>query len=124
MKKAVELCHAHGVKLYVTVNTLIYDRELSELSDYAVELYRIGVDAVISADLGVIAEIRRRVPDLSIHASTQMCVHNTEGADFAASLGCERVVLARELSKENISAVTEACKVETEVFLHGRAYMF
>ena len=119
MKKAVELCHAHGVKLYVTVNTLIYDRELSELSDYAVELYRIGVDAVISADLGVIAEIRRRVPDLSIHASTQMCVHNTEGADFAASLGCERVVLARELSKENISAVTEACMVETEVFLHG-----
>ena len=119
IKKAVELCHAHGAKLYVTVNTLIYDRELSELSDYAAKLYCAGVDAVISADLGAIAEIRRRVPALPIHASTQMCVHNTEGADFAASLGCERVVLARELSKGNISLVTDTCKAETEVFLHG-----
>ncbi|MBR5139718.1 MAG: U32 family peptidase [Clostridia bacterium] len=119
IKKAVELCHAHGVKLYVTVNTLIYDREMAELSDYVLALYTAGVDAIISADLGVVSEIRRRVPGMPVHASTQMCVHNTEGADVAASLGCERVVLARELSAENINRVTSECKVETEVFLHG-----
>ena len=119
IKKAVELCHIHGVKLYVTVNTLVYDRELSELSDFAAELYRIGVDAVISADLGAIAEIRRRAPGLAVHASTQMSVHNAMGADAALDLGCERVVLARELSEKDIREVTEKCKAETEVFLHG-----
>ena len=119
IKKAVEICHIHGVKLYVTVNTLIFDRELSLLSDFALELYRLGVDAIISADLGAIAEIRRRVPDMEIHASTQASVHNTEGAETMAALGCKRVVLARELSREDIFSVTEKCGIETEVFLHG-----
>ena len=119
IKRATELCHLHGVKIYVTVNTLVFDRELSELSDFAEELYRIGVDAIISADLGAIAEIRRRVPNMEIHASTQMSLHNAEGADAAAALGCERVVLARELSEKDIREVTEKCKTETEVFLHG-----
>ena len=119
IKRAVELCHIHGVKLYVTVNTLVFDRELAELSDYADELYRIGVDAVISADLGAIREMRRRVPLLPIHASTQMSVNNAEGADCAAELGCERVVLARELSEKDIFTVTERCKPEIEVFVHG-----
>ena len=116
---AVRYCHLHGVKLYVTVNTLVYDREMRELSDYVAELWRIGVDAVITADLGVIREIKRRVPGLPIHASTQMSVHNTSGANEAARLGCERVVLARELSYSNIVSVTERCGIETEVFLHG-----
>ena len=116
---AVRYCHIHGVKLYVTVNTLVYDREMRELSDYVAELWRIGVDAVITADLGVIREIKRRVPNLPIHASTQMSVHNTCGADEASRLGCERVVLARELSYSNIVSVTEQCAIETEVFLHG-----
>lgn len=119
IKKAVELCHIHAVKLYVTVNTLVYDRELSELSDFAAELYRIGVDAVICADLGAIAEIKRRVPGLPIHASTQMSVHNCDGANAAAELGCERVVLARELSEGDIYEITQKCIPETEVFLHG-----
>ncbi len=119
IKRAVEVCHIHGVKLYVTVNTLVYDKELCALSDFAEELYKAGVDAVISADLGAISEIRRRAPRLKIHASTQMSVHNTEGADLAFSLGCERVVLARELSRENIFQITEKAKPFTEVFLHG-----
>ena len=119
IKKAVEICHIHSVKLYVTVNTLVYDKELSLLSDFAAELYRIGVDAVISADLGAISEIRRRVPQLPVHASTQMSVHNTDGANAAAALGCERVVLARELSEKDIVSVTEKCIPETEIFLHG-----
>ncbi len=116
---AVRYTHLFGVKLYVTVNTLVYDIEMSALSEYLVELWRIGVDAIITADLGVIAEARRRVPGLAIHASTQMSVHNTPGADTAAELGCERVVLARELSLSDIVSVTERCSVETEVFLHG-----
>ncbi len=116
---AVRYCHIHGVKLYVTVNTLVYDREMRELSDYAAQLWKIGVDAVITADLGVISEIKRRVPNLPIHASTQMSVHNTYGANEATRLGCERVVLARELSYSNIVSVTEKCGIETEVFLHG-----
>ena len=117
---AVSYCHLHGVKLYVTVNTLVYDRELSELSDYVCALWEAGVDAVITADLGVIREMRRRVPEMEIHASTQMSLHNTAGVNAAAELlGCVRAVVARELSIENIRKITEEAKVEIEVFLHG-----
>jgi len=116
---AVEYCHLHGVRLYVTVNTLVYDREMRDLSDFVARLWEIGVDAVITADLGAVREIKRRAPGLAIHASTQMSVHNTSGADAAARLGCERVVLARELSFENVCSVTEKCSAETEIFLHG-----
>ena len=119
LKHATAYCHVHGVKLYVTVNTLVYDREMRELSDFVFELWKMGVDAVITADLGAIREIKKRAPGLKIHASTQMSVHNYLGADVAAGLGCERVVLARELSLENITSTTEKCSVETEVFLHG-----
>lgn len=117
--RAVKYCHLHGVKLYVTVNTLVYDKEMGEVIDFARTLYEIGVDALIIADLGAIAEIRRAVPDLELHASTQMSVHNTLGADAAAELGCSRVVLARELSYKDIVSVTESCRAEVEVFLHG-----
>lgn len=119
MQSAVKYCHLHGVKLYVTVNTLIFDREMPEVVEYARYLYKIGVDAVICADLGVIKMLKAAVPELEIHASTQMCVHNTEGALMAARLGCKRVVLARELSFSDICKVTRDCPVETEVFLHG-----
>ncbi len=117
--RAVRYCHLNGVKLYVTVNTLISDREMAELSDYAAKLYRIGVDAVICADLGAIAEIKRRVPHLPIHASTQMSVHNTAGATLAESFGCVRVVPARELDIKNIRLMVENSSVEIEIFLHG-----
>ena len=119
LSRAADYVHTHGVKLYVTVNTLVFDKELAELSDYAEKLYDIGVDAVICADLGAVAEIRRRAPRLPIHASTQMSVHNTLGADAAAQLGCERVVLARELSLADIKRVVERAEAEVEVFVHG-----
>ncbi len=119
LSRAVRYSHLHGVKLYVTVNTLVYDREMDGLVDYARTLYRIGVDALIVADLGAIAEIRRALPELELHASTQMSVHNTLGADAAYALGCKRVVLARELSHRDIVSVTESCRAEVEVFLHG-----
>ncbi len=119
IRAAVSYTHLFGVKLYVTVNTLVFDKELSEVSGYLAELWEAGVDAVITADLGVIREARRRVPSLPIHASTQMSVHNTAGADAAFSLGCERVVLARELSLENIISAVNGSRAEIEIFLHG-----
>ncbi len=116
---AARYCHLHGVRLYVTVNTLVFDKELGELSDYAAFLYEAGVDAVIVADLGAVSVIKERAPELEIHASTQMSVHNTAGADMAARLGCSRVVVARELPLSDIIEITEGCPIETEVFLHG-----
>lgn len=117
--RAVRYAHLHKRKIYVTLNTLVLDREMPEVLDYARELYRVGVDALIIADLGAISVIREHLPDLELHASTQMSVHNSLGADLAYELGCTRVVLARELSGENIKAVTEKCRPEIEVFLHG-----
>lgn len=117
--RAVRLCHMNGVRLYVTVNTLVLDKELYDAVEFARFAYRIGVDALIVADLGLIEAIRCEVPDLELHASTQMGVHNTAGADFAYSRGCCRVVLARECSYEDICAISERSKPEIEVFVHG-----
>lgn len=119
LSRAVVYCHLHGVKLYVTLNTLIEDKEMAEAVEYAAELYRIGVDALIVADLGVMSVIRRQVPALELHASTQMSVHNTPGAAEAARLGAARVVVARELSLGDIRQVAEDSPCEIEVFLHG-----
>ena len=116
---AVRYCHLQGVKLYVTLNTLIEDREMADAVEYAAELYRIGVDALIVADLGVMSAIRRYVPDLELHASTQMSVHNTDGATAALSLGASRVVLARELPLSEIKRAVDSSPCEIEVFLHG-----
>lgn len=119
LTRAVRYCHLHGVKLYVTVNTLVLDLEMKEVVEYAAFLWKIGVDALIIADLGAIREIRRYVPLLPLHASTQMSAHNSLGADEAFNLGCERVVLARECSLADITEITEKSKPEIEVFLHG-----
>lgn len=119
IREATALCHMQGVKLYVTVNTLIYDKEMAEAVNYARELYNIGVDALIVADVGLCLEIKKAVPHLELHASTQMGVHNRYGADLAYSLGCERVVLARECSSKDIEAITANAKAECEVFVHG-----
>ena len=117
--RAVSYCHLHGVKLYVTLNTLILDLELKDAVEYAKELWQIGVDALIVADLGVAAEIKKYIPSLEIHASTQASIHNTNGAEVAKEMGCTRAVVARELSLENITEICEKSSVEIEVFLHG-----
>ena len=119
LSSAVRYCHLHGVKLYVTLNTLIEDKEMADAVSYAAELYRIGVDALIVADLGVMSAIRRYVPDLELHASTQMSVHNSAGVKAAGDLGATRVVLARELSYLDICSAVENSPCEIEVFLHG-----
>ena len=119
LARAVVYCHLHGVRLYVTVNTMLTDREIGEAVAFAAELYRIGVDALIVSDLGLVRLLRRAIPGMELHASTQMSIHNTDGADVAYGLGCTRVVLARETSGADIAKITEGCKPETEVFLHG-----
>lgn len=119
IKRAVSYCHLHGVRLYVTMNILLFDNELTEAIAFAKELYRVGVDALIVADLGLISAVREALPDFELHASTQMSVNNSVGADLAYDLGCSRVVLARELSERDMRDVSEKCLAETEVFLHG-----
>ncbi len=116
---AVRYAHLHGVRVYVTVNILIYDREREEAVAYCAELYRMGVDAVIITDIGLIREVRERIPGLELHASTQMSLHNSAGVRFAASLGMTRAVVARELPLADIRRVVEESPLEIEVFLHG-----
>lgn len=117
LKESVEYCHLYGVKIYVTVNTLIHDREKEELMEYVTYLYQIGVDALIMQDLGMIREIRETLPDLEIHASTQLHNHNQEDLKYLKQLGVTRAVLAREMSLEEIKAIKE--EIELEVFVHG-----
>ena len=119
LARAVVYCHIHGVRLYVTLNTLLTDGELEGAVEFATELYRIGVDALIVCDLGLVRLLRLRLPDMELHASTQMSVHNSLGADEAYRMGCTRVVLAREVSGADIKRITDKCLPEIEVFLHG-----
>ena len=120
VKEAVRLAHAHGVKVYITLNTALYDRELSKMLEYTCELHNLGVDAFIVADFGVMSLIKATYPESEVHASTQSTIHNLDGANFVVdTLGVKRVVLARELSKENIEYVSKNAKCETEIFVHG-----
>ena len=119
MERAVRYAHLHGVKVYVTVNVLLFDRELDDCMMYVRSLYEIGVDALIVADLGLVRRIRRELPEMEIHGSTQMSVHNSAGVEEVARMGVRRVVVARELSLKNIVSVTESTSAEIEIFVHG-----
>jgi putative protease len=119
LQAAADLLHLHQKKLYVTVNTLINDSELGQALDYLGELYNLGVDAVIIQDLGLIRLVRRYLPGLELHASTQMTVNNTEGALFLQGLGLKRIVLARELTRNEVAQIAAATGMEIEVFVHG-----
>ncbi len=117
--RAALLCKEHGVKLYVTVNTILTDRELPQALAFCKMLKEAGADAVIIQDLGLAALLKEYVPALELHASTQMTVCSLDGAKKLADMGFTRVVLARELSVEQIKYITENCGIETEVFVHG-----
>lgn len=119
MQKAVYFAHMHRVMLYITVNTLVDDSELKELADYLLFLNNVGIDGIIVQDLGVIRLARQIVPDLPLHASTQMTVTNSAGVELAAQAGMERVVLARELSLDEINKICHGTDTEIEVFIHG-----
>lgn len=117
MIKAIRTCHLYDVKVYVTVNTLIYDEEVTSFLDYVEFLYRHDVDALIMQDFGMIGLVREKFPELEIHASTQMHNHNKQGLEFLKSLGVKRAVLARELSLQEIDQLD--VPIEKEVFIHG-----
>ena len=116
---AVDYCHIYGVKVYVTLNTLVKDDELKEVMEYVGFLYKIGVDALIVQDTGLIYLIKNNFPDFELHASTQMTIHNGEAALFLKEIGFTRIVLSRELSLKEIDYISNVLKVETEVFVHG-----
>ena len=117
--RAVDYCHIYGVRVYVTLNTLVKDNELKEIMEYVGFLYSVGVDALIVQDTGLIYLIRNNFPEFELHASTQMTVHNGEGALFLKNMGFTRIVLSRELSLKEIDYISNTLKVETEVFVHG-----
>lgn len=123
LQEAVVYCHVRGVKVHLTLNTLVLDREMLR----AAELIRLaascGVDAFIVQDLGMVSLCRQLAPDVPIHASTQMSIHSLEGVLEAAALGCSRVVLARELPAEEIAHICKKSPVEIEVFVHGALCM-
>ncbi|MBE6718140.1 MAG: hypothetical protein E7574_02645 [Ruminococcaceae bacterium] len=117
--KAVDLCHKNGVKLYVTLNTLIYDRCFVDALKYAESLYLAGVDALITADIGLAKTLRKYLPSFELHASTQMSGHNIESAEYLADMGFSRMVCAREMSKQDIELLVKKSPIEIEMFVHG-----
>ncbi len=119
LKKAVDYCHLRNVKVYVTLNTLIFDNEKEAMHSTIKEIALSGADAVITQDFAVFNAVKAICPSLPLHASTQMAVHNVSGARLLESLGFSRIVLARELSFEEIKAIRNAVKTELEVFVHG-----
>lgn len=118
--ETIRYAHLHGRKIYLTVNTLLKEKELEEqLYSYLLPYYRQGLDAVIVQDVGVLEFIREYFPDLPIHASTQMTVTNVSGAKFLENQGVERVVPAREISLEEIKEIHDGTGLEVECFVHG-----
>lgn len=120
---AVNICHLYGVKVYVTVNTLIYDVEVDRFMNYVDFLHKNGVDAIIMQDIGMIDLVRKTYPNLEIHASTQMHVHNKEGVKLLEKLGIKRVVLARETNIDLIKDIKNNTNIEIEIFVHGALCM-
>ena len=119
LKEAIEFAHLRNVKIHVTVNTLVDNAEVAELTEYLRYLYEAGADAVLVQDLGVARIARAVVPDLPLHASTQMTVNNLAGVLALQELGFTRVVLAREVTLKDIRHICRNCNVEIEVFAHG-----
>ncbi|MBR6902262.1 MAG: U32 family peptidase [Clostridia bacterium] len=126
LKKAIEYCHIRGVKVYIAINTMIKESELSLAVDEAAFAYNCGADAFIVSDLGLISVLHKKLPEAVLHASTQMTVHSPAAIPALKNYGIKRVVLAREMSREEIKVFcTQAKKedIEVEVFVHGALCM-
>lgn len=123
LREAVEYCHVRGVKAHLALNTVVLERELPEAMSLVKTACELGVDAVIVQDIGLAALLKKAAPQLALHASTQMAVHNAAGAQELEALGFTRVVLAREMSRGEIARVVANTRLETEVFVHGALCM-
>ncbi len=121
--EAVKYCHAHNVRVHAALNTLIKQNELEQVYEDIVSVSKAGVDAVIVQDLAVARMVKQFVPELEMHASTQLTAHNLSGVRVLEELGFSRVVLARELSKDEIAYICANAKAEIEVFVHGALCM-
>lgn len=119
LEEVFEYAHIRGVKVYVTVNTLYKDQEIKEVLNFIEQIYEYGVDGIILQDLGAAKVINKALPDLELHASTQMTVHNLEGAKYLENLGFSRVILARELSLAEIKEIIDETELKVETFVHG-----
>ena len=122
-REALRYCHARGVRVFLTLNTLVTDRELPKAAETAAEASALGIDAILVQDWGLFDLLRKSLPDLPLHASTQMSIFTTGGAREAAADGCERVVIARECSREDTKTIIENCPAEIEIFVHGALCM-
>ena len=119
MIEAIKYAHLYGVKVYVTCNTLVYDDEVPTFLNYIEFLHKNNVDAILIQDLGMLDLVRKTFPNLEVHASTQMHIHNLDGVKLMESLGLKRVVLARETSIKDIKQIKTNSNAELEVFIHG-----
>lgn len=119
----IDTCHLYGVKVYITVNTLILDTEVERFINYIDFIHKSGVDAVIMQDIGMIDLVRKTYPNLEIHASTQAHIHNLEGVKLCEELGIKRVVLARETPMELVKEIKDNINIELEIFVHGALCM-
>jgi putative protease len=123
LEESISYCHLRDCKVYLTLNTLVTDRELPAAVQLAGDAASLGVDAVLVQDLGLLRALRRQIPELSLHASTQMTLHSLDGVKQAADLGLTRVVLSRELSRDAIEEICAHSPIEIEVFVHGALCM-
>ena len=117
--EAINYAHLYGVKVYVTLNTLIYDKEVKDFLNYVEFLHKNNVDAVLLQDIGMLDYLRKVFPNLECHASTQMNIHNIDGIKMMEKFGVKRVVLSRELSFKQIKEIRNSSNIELEVFAHG-----
>lgn len=123
LMEAIRYAHLRGVKVYVTVNTIVDDSEMKDIIDYVKYLYEIDVDAVLVQDLGFAKLIRNIFPKLDVHASTQMTINNLHGIEFLKDIGFSRVVLSREVPIEEINYISKNTDIELESFVHGALCM-
>ena len=116
---AVKLAHSHGVLVYLALNIPIKQKELQHALEIADRAYAVGIDAIILQDLGLLKLLKEAYPDLELHASTQMTIHNKGGVDFVAGIGAKRVIVSRELTTAEVKDIVDHSKAEVEVFVHG-----
>lgn len=119
LEEAINYAHLRGVQVHLTLNTLIKNNELENALSLAKEAYKLGIDALIVQDYGLCRMLLKYLPELPIHASTQMTIHNLEGAKIAEELGFSRVVLSRETSLTELEYIKSNSNIELEVFIHG-----
>ncbi|HET8686549.1 MAG TPA: peptidase U32 family protein, partial [Methanosarcina sp.] len=116
---AVKLAHSHGVSVYLALNIPIKQKELQHALEIVDRAYAVGIDAIILQDLGLLKLLKEAYPDLELHASTQMTIHNKGGVDFVAGLGAKRVIVSRELTTTEVKDIVDHSNAEVEVFVHG-----